>query len=181
MADYYEILQVSPIATFDHVHKAYRALAMKYHPDRNSAPDAAVSMAAINEAYSVLSDPSRRRAYDRERVKSDSSDIAGPILRAAYDSLLKQGWAVAQSSDSMLVLEREFRSVHVHFVARADNAFLKRVARKSSTFSVVMAVELETPFNLSLTTAIIDLMRSQHYGAAFPDEMFRELFASFVS
>ena len=33
-ADYYEVLQITPVATFDQVHKAYRALAMQYHPDR---------------------------------------------------------------------------------------------------------------------------------------------------
>jgi hypothetical protein len=71
--------------------------------------------------------------------------------------------------------------VRVNFVARADNALLKKIGRQFAGFSVVMAVEIETPFNLSFTTAVIDLMRSRHYGAPFPDEIYRSLFAPFVS
>jgi len=174
-ADYYAILRITPAATFDEVHKAYRALAMQYHPDRNSAPDAGSIMAAINEAYMVLSDPSRRREYDRA-----ASDVAGPVLRAAYETLLKQGWIVAESSDRVIVLEQGFRAVRVNFSTRVDNALLKKIARQFAGFSVVMGVEIETPFNLSFTTAVIDLMRSRHYGAPFPDEVYRALFAPFV-
>src|SRR5262245_34250189 len=85
---FYGVLQISPAATFDEVHKAYRALAMLYHPDRNSRPGAGSEMAAINAAYSVLSDPVRRRQYDHERLKAGPFDVAGPILRAAYETLL---------------------------------------------------------------------------------------------
>ena len=180
-ADYYRVLQITPNATFDQVHKAYRALAMQYHPDRNSMPGAGSAMAAINEAYAVLSDPSRRRAYDTERVQAEPFDVGGPILRAAYDTLLKQGWIVAESNELTVVLERGFRLVRVSFVPRADNECLKRIGRQFAGFSVVMAVEIETPFNLSFTTAVIDLMRSRHYGAPFPDEVYRSLFSPFVS
>jgi curved DNA-binding protein CbpA len=180
-ADYYELLHVTPTATFDEVHRAYRALAMRYHPDRNCTPGAGSTMAAINEAYTVLSDPARRREYDRERSQAPSFDVAGPVLRAAYDTLLQQGWIVAKSNDSAVVLEQGFRVVHVSFVPRADNRLLKKICGQFAGFSVVMALEIETPFNLSFTTAIIDLMRSRHHGAPFPDEIYRSLFAPFVS
>ena len=179
--DYYEVLQITPAATFDQVHKAYRALAMQYHPDRNSTPGAGSTMAAINEAYTILSDPTRRREYDRERMKAEPSDVGGPILRAAYETLLKQGWIVADSNDWTLVLEQGARVVRVSFVTRVDNALLKKIGRQFAGLSVVMAVEIETPFNLSFTTAVIDLMRSRHYGAPFPDEIYGSLFAPFVS
>jgi hypothetical protein len=58
---------------------------------------------------------------------------------------------------------------------------LKKIGRQFAGFSVVMAVEIETPFNLSFTTAVIDLMRSRHYGAPFPDQIYGSLFAPFVS
>jgi len=177
--DYYEILQITPAATFTEVHKAYRVLAMLYHPDRNPTPGAGSTMAAINEAYSVLSDPVRRREYDRERV--GSSDFAGPILRAAYDTLLKQGWSVAESSDWTVILEQGFRAVRVSFVARADNGLLKKIGKQFGGLSVVMAVEIETPFNLSFMTAVIDLVHSRHYGAPFPDEVYQALFSAFVT
>ena len=179
-ADFYEILQITPASTFSEVHKAYRTLAMRYHPDRNSTPDAGSMMAALNEAYAVLSDPARRREYDRERVTVGPTDVAGPILRAAYETLLKQGWVVAESDDCTLVLEHGLRAVRVSFAARVDNALLKKVARQFAGFSVVMAVEIETPFNLSFMTAVIDLMHSRHYGAPFPDDTYGSLFSPFV-
>src|SRR5437762_2291017 len=138
-SDYYELLQITTAATFDEVHKAYRALAMQYHPDRSSLPDAASTMVAINEAYAVLSEPSRRREYDQMRVKTEPFEIAGPVLRAAYEALLKQGWIVAQSNDTTLVIEQGLRSVRVTFVPRLDNALLKKIGRQSPGFSVVMA------------------------------------------
>src|SRR5262245_64046414 len=179
-ADDYEVLQITPAATFDQVHKAYRALAMQYHPDRNSSPGAGSAMAAINEAYTILSDPTRRRVYDRERMKVEPFDVGGPILRAAYETLLKQGWIVAESNDWTLVLEQGARVVRVSFVARADNDLLKRIGRQFAGVSDVMAGDIESPFTLLLTTAMIDLMRSRHYGAAFPDNVYRSLFAPFV-
>jgi len=94
--------------------------------------------------------------------------------------LLKQGWVVSESSDRVLVLEHGFRTVRVSFATRVDNLLLRKIARQFGGFSVVMAVEIEAPFNLSFTTAIIDLMRSRHYGAPFPDEVYRGLFSPFV-
>ena len=76
--------------------------------------------------------------------------------------------------------EQGVRAVRVNFVARLDNAVLKRIGTQFPGFSVVMAVQIETPFNLSFATAIIDLMRSRHHGAPFPDETYRALFAPFV-
>jgi curved DNA-binding protein CbpA len=178
--EYYQLLQLTPDATFDEVHRAYRALAMQYHPDRNRAPGAGSTMAAINEAYSVLSDPTRRRNYDRELADTENFDMAGPVLRASYETLLKQGWVVVGSSERTLMLEQGTRAVRVSFVPHADNAILKKIARQFAGFSVVMAVEIELPFNLSFTTAVIDLMRSKHYGAPFPDDAYRALCAPFV-
>ena len=104
VSDYYGVLHLTPAATFDQVHKAYRSLAMEYHPDRNATPDAASMMVAINEAYAVLSEPARRSAYDLQRGRAEPFDVAGPILRAAYETLLKQRWIVARSTDTMLVI-----------------------------------------------------------------------------
>ncbi len=64
--DYYKILGVDRNASADEIKKAYRKLALKYHPDRNPGDKAAEEkFKEINEAYQVLSDPEKRAKYDR--------------------------------------------------------------------------------------------------------------------
>ena len=64
--DYYEVLQVSRDASEAEIKKAYRKLALKYHPDRNQGnKEAEEKFKQVNEAYQVLSDPQKRATYDR--------------------------------------------------------------------------------------------------------------------
>ena len=63
--DYYQILGVSRDASADEIKKAYRKLALKYHPDKNKGnKEAEERFKEINEAYAVLSDPEKRKQYD---------------------------------------------------------------------------------------------------------------------
>ena len=72
MRDYYVTLQVDPRADREVIEAAYRRLARKWHPDRSPAPEAAAKMQDLNEAYEVLGDPERRRAYDLSRAHGAS-------------------------------------------------------------------------------------------------------------
>jgi molecular chaperone DnaJ len=64
--DYYEVLGVAKSASEDEVKKAYRKLAMKYHPDRNPDDNTAeAKFKEASEAYEILSDAEKRAAYDR--------------------------------------------------------------------------------------------------------------------
>ncbi|MCZ6675968.1 MAG: DnaJ domain-containing protein [Candidatus Poribacteria bacterium] len=66
--DYYRILEISPDASIESIKKAYRKLAIRYHPDKNqNDPAAHDRFHRISEAYSVLSDPQQRAAYDRKQ------------------------------------------------------------------------------------------------------------------
>ena len=64
--DYYEVLGISKDATEKDIKRAYRKLAFKWHPDKNpnNKKEAEEKFKEINEAYSVLSDPDKKRQYD---------------------------------------------------------------------------------------------------------------------
>jgi len=64
-ADYYEVLGVTRTAAATEIKKAFRRLAMQFHPDRNNEDGAEARFKQVSEAYEVLSDPEKRAAYDR--------------------------------------------------------------------------------------------------------------------
>ena len=65
MSDYYALLGVDRKCEDGELKKAYRKMAMQYHPDRNNEPDAEARFKEITEAYEVLRDPQKRAVYDR--------------------------------------------------------------------------------------------------------------------
>ncbi len=78
MSDYYETLGVSRDAGQDQIKKAYRELAFKYHPDRNSGDSGAEEkFKRINEAYSVLGDPAKKSRYDLGGYADTASQWGG--------------------------------------------------------------------------------------------------------
>ncbi|MCX5993459.1 MAG: molecular chaperone DnaJ [Chloroflexi bacterium] len=76
--DYYAILGLPHNATDEQLKKAYRKMAMEYHPDRNGSPGADERFKEINEAYEVLSDAQKRAYYDRTgRAPGNGGDSMG--------------------------------------------------------------------------------------------------------
>lgn len=67
MKDFYALLGVADTATEEEIKKAFRSLALKYHPDRNPGAEGEAKFKEINEAYGVLSDPHKRQQYDQQR------------------------------------------------------------------------------------------------------------------
>ena len=89
MENPYNILGVSPTASADDIKKAYRALAMRHHPDRNPHSSAEVRFNAIKKAYELLSDPVKRAEYNyslTNRIIIDPENEA----RTLWDSLFNR-------------------------------------------------------------------------------------------
>jgi DnaJ-class molecular chaperone len=92
--DYYKILGVQRDASADDVKKAYRKQAMQYHPDRNPGKEqwANERFKEINEAFSVLGDPKKKKRYDRYGTAEgiDIGDMySNPFTRGTVDDLMK--------------------------------------------------------------------------------------------
>lgn len=182
--DHYKVLEVSRDASAEDIQHAYRTLALRYHPDRNRAPDAAGRMTAINEAWEVLGDPRRRREYDDLLAKpAINPEFGASILLAARDVILRSGWRVLEDSGRVLIVENARQKVRVVFLDRVDAVGLQSVARRSAEFCVVLAVNVEGPIPGGSSAAAIDLLRSERHGAPLPsspDGPGRSLFAAFL-
>lgn len=102
MENLYNILGVAPTATTEEIKKAYRALAMRHHPDRSTHPGAELRFNAIQKAYEMLSDPKRRDVYNQSlnnRIIIDPDSEA----RALWQSLFER---------CGIVLDRHDHSAH---------------------------------------------------------------------
>jgi DnaJ-class molecular chaperone len=82
--NYYHVLKIEKNASSEEIKKAYRRLALKFHPDQNSSDEAEEKIKEINKAYSVLSDAEKKRYYDlhgtapRANGSSGQSPYGGP-------------------------------------------------------------------------------------------------------
>jgi curved DNA-binding protein len=90
--DYYGILGLPRNASDAEIKKAYRKLAMQYHPDRNPGKEkwANEKFKEINEAYGVLGDPQKRKQYDQFGTVGEIGDVfSSPFTRTTFEEMMK--------------------------------------------------------------------------------------------
>ena len=97
MKDFYAILHVLPSADLDVIKAAYKALARKYHPDTfvGDKANAGRMMQEINDAYSVISDPAKRKTYDTERAKNNDKEEYTDGGEEINDPRMEEDWVLA--------------------------------------------------------------------------------------
>ncbi|THD24909.1 DnaJ subfamily B member 4 [Fasciola hepatica] len=117
--DFYKVLGINKGADLDEIKKAYRKMALRYHPDKNKSPNAAEKFKEIAEAYEILSDPKKREIYDKfgeEGLKggATSSEGGGPGFTYTFHGDPRETFRMFFGTDdptSMFNLDGGFHSV----------------------------------------------------------------------
>jgi hypothetical protein len=144
VSDYYEVLGIKKTATEQEIKRAYRRLALKYHPDRNHAAGAAEMFNQITEAYDVLTDPAQRASYDslygnefgqmfkayEEAKKQEEDERARQEYYRKYRRWPGQKPAEPNTGQTNFAERREIRDIYT-----ANDA---RIARKVIWFFAIL-------------------------------------------
>lgn len=144
----YDVLMVSPEADQEVITVVYRHLAKRYHPDTHGSPDAQARMMEVNEAYDILSDPSKRARYDeiigaegaRTRAAPPAPDTGARPASSPYGEAGVPP-STPPPSGSVLTFGR-YRGWAINQVARYDRDYLEWLAR--TTTGRTYKAELET-------------------------------------
>jgi DnaJ-class molecular chaperone len=93
VSEHYAALGLKSDATLSDIKKAFRQKASQFHPDRNTAEDAAERFREVQEAYDVLSDDDKRKAYDdnrRRNLMDDPAQTAREIWQGYFQQVLNR-------------------------------------------------------------------------------------------
>lgn len=126
--DPYAVLQVVPTADQEVVHAAFKALALKYHPDHDATRRASEKMAELNRAYALLRDEKGRSAYDRSRRMT----IAGISVSAATARPAAGSPPPAANGQGSVLGFGRYSGWTLRDLARQDPDYLLWLSRHSS-------------------------------------------------
>lgn len=147
--DYYAVLGVSKNASQEELKKAYRKKAIENHPDRNSGDNAAEQrFKKINEAYSTLSDPKKRRIYDQYGAEAAQQSGAGHAGGGNY----QQDFSFGDFFDEAFSGESIFDS----FFRQAGGGGRGRSARQGADLRYELGISLEDSFFGKEMTIAVD-------------------------
>jgi curved DNA-binding protein CbpA len=137
--DYYQILGVTYSATQHEIKRAYRRLAVLYHPDKNRDPAAENIFKSINEAYDVLSDPAKKSIYDL-RLQSPYVDVPNEQARRHRDPAYRPHRTKSHHKSDRERL-RDLMKVYMPWAIR--------LTQFSFAFALLILVDYSLPLNIS--------------------------------
>lgn len=132
MKDFYAILGVQPNATAQQIREKYLFLSKSFHPDVNSNPAATKAMQDVTEAYAVLKDASKRRAYDLQRKVKEFTPKVEPSGVVNLVGLMKQFAAAGRVPVEVVnaltpVVERKLGDVGITATAATAEQVLEAI------------------------------------------------------
>ena len=137
LVDPYQVLQVLPSAEQEVLHAAFRALAMKYHPDRDSSARASRRMIELNQAYAMVREPALRTQYDRSRktARTPFDAAAVPPMaggRSAPPPVVQRNGRVDPNANATKLDSGRYAGWTLKDLAGHDPDYLKWLSRHSS-------------------------------------------------
>lgn len=156
-ADYYTLLNIKKDASPDDIKKSFRALAHRFHPDKNPGDiEAEERFKEISRAYEVLSDPEKRMLYDRTgRSMFESMDGAGG-MQGGMGCGMKRGCGCGRGRGGRAVWSQMMQNMAIHeiSVTREEAVHGAEISIKPANASDEAAFQVRLPGNIQDGTVL---------------------------
>lgn len=161
--DYYNILGIAPIATEQEIKKAFRRLALQYHPDKNqSDPLAEALFKEVQEAYEVLSDPKQREEYNYKRWYNRSTGTSFVQQPLTPSAILAESRKLKDYVNSMNIFQVDYNALSFHIrqlLSETNQAILLHTGDAAINRSIIKTlISAAAPLPLRYTQPIADTL-----------------------